>query len=131
MTIRPLCETCLRALNDGDLVTVQALFTPEATVLSPLYGLRPAAAFYACLFAGTGRSDTTLLHRFESPEDPGAIALQFRHLRTLTDGTEAPFECVDVFDLAGDRAHFAKMTIFDDTAPLRADFERTRTTAPA
>lgn len=123
MTHENLCHRYLAALNTGDLRGVQALFTPDAVVVSPLYGVRPAQAFYAELFADTSRSETTLLHVFDNPAEGRAVALHFRYVWTLASGAVVSFECVDVFELAEDRQRFCKLTIIYDTALLRADFD--------
>ncbi|MBB3173371.1 hypothetical protein FHR90_001194 [Endobacter medicaginis] len=119
-----LCIDYLTALNEGDLDAVRALFAEGASVVSPLYGKRPAHDFYAELFADTSRSDTTLLNIFDTSEASRSVALHFRYLWTLADGTSASFECVDVFELNVERTKFEKLTIIYDTAPLRLDFER-------
>ena len=124
MTPDALCHAYLEALNAGDLDAVLALFTEDATVVSPLYGVREARGFYADLFADTERSVTTPLNLFTSPG--GAVALHFRYDWTLADGTPVTFEVVDVFELTEAGDQFAKCTIIYDTAPLRADFEAAR-----
>ncbi|PLL10846.1 hypothetical protein C0V75_19390 [Tabrizicola sp. TH137] len=126
MTARDLCHRYLHALNTGDLEGVYALFTPDASIVSPLYGTRPARAFYAELFADTNRSETTLINIFDSSASGEAVALHFRYRWTLSTGKVVAFECVDVFDLAPDGQAFTSMTIIYDTAPLRADFEAAR-----
>ncbi|SDF45916.1 nuclear transport factor 2 family protein [Limimaricola pyoseonensis] len=126
MTPEDLCRRYLDALNTSDLVGVRALFTPDAEIVSPLYGVRPAHDFYAELFADTTRSKTTLLNVFDSSAERQSVALHFHYVRTLASGKVVEFECVDVFDLAEDRQRFTRMTIIYDTAPLKADFEATR-----
>ncbi|MGP6088562.1 nuclear transport factor 2 family protein [Antarctobacter jejuensis] len=126
MTLENLCHRYLAALNAGDLDGVRALFTPDAEILSPLYGARPAHDFYAELFADTTRSQTSLLNVFDSSAQGRTVALHFRYVWTLASGKVVDFECVDVFELAEDRQHFTRMTIIYDTAPLRADFEASR-----
>lgn len=122
MTIQQLCIDYLKALNEGNLDGVRALFTEEAKVVSPLYGERLAFDFYADLFADTSRSDTTLLNVFDTSEASKSVALHFRYLWTLADGKPVSFECVDVFELNNKRDRFEKLTIIYDTAPLRQDF---------
>ncbi|MCB1337679.1 MAG: nuclear transport factor 2 family protein [Maritimibacter sp.] len=119
-----LCHRYLAALDAGDLDAVLALFAPGAEVVSPLYGTKPAAEFYAALFADTEASDTTLLNIFDSAGDGGAVALHFRYGWTLADGTPVSFEVVDVIELTEARDAFARLTIIYDTAPLRADWSR-------
>jgi steroid delta-isomerase len=41
-----LVERYLAALEAADLDAVLALFAPDATVVSPLYGTHPAREFY-------------------------------------------------------------------------------------
>lgn len=126
MTSQDLCRRYLDALNTGDLEGVCALFAPDARILSPLYGTRPAREFYTELFADTTRSETTPINIFDNSSLGGAVALHFRYVWTLSSGKIVAFECVDVFELAPDGQHFAGMTIIYDTAPLRAEFAAAR-----
>jgi hypothetical protein len=123
MDAEALCKSYLNALNRSDLSAVCSLFTADAVAHSPLYGVRPARAFYAELFADTSRSETTLLNIFDSSSNGSAAALHFRYVWTLKSGKAAAFECVDVFELSEDRNQFTKIVIIYDTAQLRADFE--------
>ncbi|WP_424929899.1 nuclear transport factor 2 family protein [Amaricoccus tamworthensis] len=127
MTTKQLCTDYLNALNEGDLNAVRAMFAADGTVVSPLYGERPAHDFYADLFADTRQSVTTLLNVFDTSESSNAVALHFRYDWTLADGTPASFECVDVFELNDTRDSFTKLTIIYDNAPLREDFNRLKT----
>lgn len=122
MTLDDLCNRYLDALNTGDLEGVRALFTADAEIVSPLYGVH----FYAELFADTSRSQTTLLNIFDRSTEGHSVALHFRYVWTLASGKIVEFECVDVFELTEDRHLFARMTIIYDTAPLRADFDASR-----
>ncbi|MDF0490404.1 nuclear transport factor 2 family protein [Sphingomonas sp. H39-1-10] len=123
MTSIELCEHYLAGLNSGDLDAVLALFTPDAQVSSPLYGVRDARSFYTDLFADTERSETQLLNVFDTSSGGPAIALHFEYDWTLGSGKLVKFECVDVFELTEDAQRFRKITIIYDTAHLRADFE--------
>lgn len=130
MSLARLCERYLAALNEGDLEAVLALFAPEASVVSPLYGVKPATQFYRELFADTSRSQTRLLNVFLPQDDAASVALHFRYDWTLANGQPVSFECVDVFELDAARERFTRLTIIYDTAPLRAEFEASRA-APA
>lgn len=122
MTTKQLCTDYLDALNRGDLDAVRAMFTDDGSVVSPLYGVRPAFDFYADLFSDTSRSVTTLLNVFDTSNGTNSVALHFRYQWTLADGKQVAFECVDVFELNDARDRFTKLTIIYDTAPLRGDF---------
>ena len=124
MTSKELCERYLEALNAGSVEQVLALFDPDATVLSPLYGKMSATTFYRALFADTNRSETRFANLFESAAGP--VALQFHYRWTMASGRVVEFDCVDVFELNADRSRFTGLTIIYDTAPLRADFEDAR-----
>ena len=126
MSAKDLCEAYLDALNRSDLEAVQAMFPADGMVLSPLYGAQNAHDFYARLFADTSQSDTKLLNVFSQSEDSQCVALHFKYNWTLASGKLVSFECVDVFELTEDRKQFAKLTIIYDTAPLREDFEQSR-----
>ena len=126
MTTRQLCLDYLKALNEGNLEDVRALFSENAKVVSPLYGVRTAYDFYAELFKDTNRSETSLLNVFDKSETSKSVALHFRYLWTLADGKQVSFECVDVFELNSARDRFEKLTIIYDTAPLRQDFDNLR-----
>lgn len=125
MNSEQLCAAYLEALNAGSLDRVLALFDPAAVVVSPLYGTMPAEPFYRELFADTNRSVTQPLHVFEA-KDNASVALHFRYAWTLRSGKVVEFECVDVFELTLARDRFAKLTIIYDTAPLKADFEKSQ-----
>jgi hypothetical protein len=126
MIAEDLCRAYLAALNAGNRDAVRALFSSDAVVVSPLYGIWPAEGFFKTLFDASRQSQTTLINVFASVRDNAAIALQFRYLWTLATGKTVEFECVDVFELTDDRQRFRKMTIIYDTAPLRSDWEVAR-----
>jgi ketosteroid isomerase-like protein len=126
MTTRQICLDYLKALNEGNLENVRALFSENAKVVSPLYGVRTAFDFYADLFRDTSRSETSLLNVFDTSETSQSVALHFRYQWTLADGKQVSFECVDVFELNSARDRFDKLTIIYDTAPLRQDFDNLR-----
>lgn len=126
MTPDDLCHRYLAALNAGDLDAVCALFAPGATVVSPLYGVIDATAFYRDLFADTSRSATTPINTFLPSGKADSVALHFRYRWTLKSGKVVEFECVDVFELSADGQQFTKLTIIYDTAPIRDDFAACR-----
>ena len=118
-----LCQRYLAALESGDKDTVTALFSEDARIHSPLYGVLPADVFYAALFADTGTSHTQFIRSFQQSSDGRAIALQFRYRWTLADGSVTEFECADIFELAPGNMLFSSLTILYDTAPLRRAFD--------
>ncbi|MCH1867457.1 nuclear transport factor 2 family protein [Nocardioides sp. CFH 31398] len=116
----------LEALARADLDGVLALFAEDAVVHSPLYGDRPAQAFYEELFADTERSELTLRSVMHGERDGHpVVSFWFDFDWTLADGTPAPFTVVDVAEL-DDEGLVTDLHIVYDTAPLRAAFERQR-----
>ncbi|MGI5204861.1 nuclear transport factor 2 family protein [Spirillospora sp. CA-108201] len=120
MTPHGLASAYLSALEAGDLEGVLGLFHPEAVVHSPLYGPLRAAEFYPRLLADTGRSE---LHLRGVTQGERLVGVWFRFDWTLSSGTAAGFECVDMLELDGEGL-IATLRIFYDTATTRAAFER-------
>ena len=111
MTTKQLCIDYLKALNEGNLADVRALFSDNAKVVSPLYGVLDAFDFYADLFKDTNRSETSLLNVFDTSEMSKSVALHFRYEWTLADGKLVSFECVDVFELNDARDRFEPLRV--------------------
>lgn len=125
---RPSCSRSryLAALAGADLARILALFTPDATVDSPLYGTLPAADFYPTLLADTEASRLTLRATMAGEvEGRPVVSFWFDFDWTLASGEPAPFTVVDVAELADD-GRIDRLHIVYDTAPIRAAFERQR-----
>ncbi|GAA0196249.1 hypothetical protein GCM10008944_11670 [Cytobacillus oceanisediminis] len=126
-----LSHRYLEALEAGDLAGVLALFAPDATVVSPLYGTLPATEFYPLLLADTGQSRLTLRTTMTGEVDGRTVvSLWFDFDWTLASGEPAPFTVVDVAELDPD-GRIERLHIVYDTAPIRAAFDRQRGAGPA
>ncbi|KQP85207.1 nuclear transport factor 2 family protein [Aeromicrobium sp. Leaf291] len=126
-----LSHRYLEALEAGDLAGVLALFAPDATVVSPLYGTLPATEFYPLLLADTGQSRLTLRTTMTGEVDGRTVvSLWFDFDWTLASGEPAPFTVVDVAELDAD-GRIDRLHIVYDTAPIRAAFDRQRGAGPA
>jgi steroid delta-isomerase len=112
----------LSGLDGGSVAAVLACFTPDAVVVSPLYGTLPATRFYPALFADSAPSSTTLRRVYVDPDEPREVALAFHYDWTLGDGTAAPFDVVDLLTLDAAWERIERLTICYDTAPLRASW---------
>lgn len=122
MDVDTLVRRYLGALAAADPDAATALFAPDGTVVSPLYGTLPAAEFYPALFADTASS---VLHHRRTLTAEGTVAFWFDFDWVLADGTPAPFTVVDVAELADD-GRIERLHIVYDTHPLRAAWERQR-----
>ncbi len=121
-----LVERYLAALGAADLDAVLALFAPDATVVSPLYGTLPARDFYPVLFADTAESRLTLKATMRGTRDGrDLVSFWFDFDWTLASGEPAPFSVVDVAGL-DDAGRIERLTIVYDTAPIRSAFDRQR-----
>lgn len=126
-----LSHRYLEALEAGDLAGLLALFAPDATVISPLYGTLPATEFYPLLLADTGQSRLTLRTTMTGEVDGRTVvSLWFDFDWTLASGEPAPFTVVDVAELDPD-GRIERLHIVYDTAPIRAAFDRQRGAGPA
>jgi ketosteroid isomerase-like protein len=119
-----LVDRYLLALGTADLPGMLALFRDDAVVHSPLYGDLPASEFYPALFADTGAAELTLLGIMHGQSAAGRPLLSFLfHFDwTLPGGTRAPFDVVDVAELADD-GRIASLRIIYDTVRVRPAFE--------
>ena len=112
----------LQFLGAADYDHLISLFSEEAVVHSPLYGKVTAAKFYKDLFKDTAESKLTLINLFTGEEEnTGAIHFQFDW--TLSDGTKAPFEVVDVCKFSPD-GKIEELKIIYDSARTRPAFEK-------
>ena len=119
-----LVDEYLAALETADVVRILALFTDDATVDSPLYGIVPARDFYPRLFRDTAQSTLRLRSVMvgETTDRRPTVGFWFDFDWTLSDGTRAPFTVVDVAELDHEQ-RIESLHILYDTAPLRAEFE--------
>ncbi len=121
MTEKELADAYIAALDAGDLKGLLALFAPDATVYSPLYGSFPAPVFYKEMFAKSGNSKGTLLGVLGRGQTVGKrplMAFWFRFDWILASGKHAPFDVVDLCEL-DDEGRIVKLNIVYDTATVR------------
>ncbi|RZS36890.1 ketosteroid isomerase-like protein [Herbihabitans rhizosphaerae] len=127
LTPSDLVSRYLDALERSDLDAVLALFAPDAVVHSPLYGERPPAEFYPELFADTSAAKLTLHGVMEGRTRDGAplVSFWFHFDWRLPSGVAAPFDVVDLAELAED-GRIAALRILYDTVDVRPSFEAAR-----
>lgn len=120
----PIVAAYLRAVEEGDVAGMLALFADGAIVHSPLYGTLPAEEFYPALFADTGSASLTLLGtmRGTSVEGRALLSFLFHFDWVLPNGTRAPFDVVDVAELDDDGL-ISSIRIVYDTVDVRPAFE--------
>ncbi|HEX3388875.1 MAG TPA: nuclear transport factor 2 family protein [Streptosporangiaceae bacterium] len=124
MTAQELAEAYLGALSRADLDALATLFSDGALVHSPLYGPLPAARFFPALFADTAESRLTLRGVTQGSTAQGTplVTIWFHFDWRLPSGQRAPFDVVDVLELAAD-GRIAALHIVYDTADVRPVFE--------
>ncbi len=109
-------QTYLGALESADLETLLALFTPDAVVHSPLYGVLSPQDFYPKLLEETHQSQITLKGILTGPPYTAAY---FTYTWTLKNSKTVTFDCVDLFEQAPGSDRFKSLTILYDTYPVR------------
>ena len=124
MTPQELAEAYLGALGRGDLGAMAGLFADGAVVASPLYGPLPAADFFPALFADTAQSRLTLrgVTHGSTAQGTPLVTIWFHFDWQLRSGQRAPFDVVNVLELAADD-RIAVLHIMYDTADVRPLFE--------
>lgn len=111
----------LQHLEAADYDSLISLFTQNAIVHSPLYGKMSASQFYKDLFEDTAESKLTLLNIFTG-EKENTAAVHFLFDWTLSNGTPAPFEVVDVCKFSTD-GKIQELKIIYDSMKTRAAFD--------
>lgn len=120
-----VCERYLAAIDRGDLAAIEAMFTPDAEVVSPLYGRMPAAEFHRALLADAGRARLQLRNLFDAANRAPSGAMHLSCALTFAEET-VEFEAVDLFELAPDGERFSGLTIIYDSPATRDAYARLR-----
>lgn len=122
-----IMQAYLKALESADLTAILSLFSKDAKVHSPLYGERPAKAFFPELLQDSRTSRIEPLAFFGSSQaNRGAV--NFHYHWTLADGQAVTFDCVDLFDF-DQRGKIKRLRIIYDTAQTRPALAQLRGSA--
>lgn len=117
MDSQAFAATYLTLLRDGNAIALANLFSKDGVVVSPVYGIVPANAFYKTLFADTQSSELTLDGVFHEAASNRLIVL-FDYDWTLTNGKSVFFKVADVFEFDA-QGKVEKLTIIYDTSVSR------------
>jgi hypothetical protein len=125
VTPQQLADAYLGALGRADLAAMLDLFSDGALVHSPLYGPAPAGDFFPALFSDTSEARLTLRGVTQGAAADGAplVSIWFHFDWRLPSGRKAPFDVVDVLELAAD-GRIAALHIVYDTVDVRPAFEQ-------
>ena len=114
---KSIAKCYLEYLHNGTIDRLLQLFSQEAIVDSPLYGIRKASDFYQELQADTLRSELELLGIFDE-ENRSDLAVYFRYRWTLKNGEVVSFDVVDIIRFDASQK-IEKLKIIYDTALVR------------
>ena len=115
-------QAYLDYLAKADYKQLMSLFSPNAEVISPLYGVQKASDFYQQLFEDTNESILVFQDSFVNEEKKTA-SLNFLYTWKMANGEETYFDCIDVFQF--DENHKIKqLKIIYDTAATRPLFNK-------
>ena len=117
MSKQEIAKVYIEFLSKGDAASIIRLFAVSGTVHSPIYGLKPAAAFYQDLFKDTNQSALVIKGIFEEA-DKNQLALYFEYKWTLKSGKQVVFDVVDILEFDED-LKIQKLTIIYDTVRSR------------
>ena len=112
LPMETIIQSYFSALETGSAEKVLSLFSQEAVVHSPLYGVQPANQFYQSLFEDTNASQLTVHQIFTDQEK--AAAAHFSYHWTLKNGKQVQFEGVDLFQF-DDQNRITELRIIYDT----------------
>jgi len=113
-------KSYLKALEQGDLDGVLALFSDDSCIYSPLQGKKlPPAEFFPQVFKASAAASITLIDIFLNSSSGNRTAAYFQYDWTLPDGAKTCFEAVDIFEFSELDDKIISMTALFDTHPLR------------
>ncbi len=107
-----------------DYEEIIKLFTTSATIHSPLYGKKSAAAFYREMIADSEKMKVEIKNIFQSLDHPHQLAGHVVFTWHLRDGTVAHGECVDIFEFPANEEKIASITIIYDTLATRPAYTK-------
>ncbi len=110
-------QAYLSFLAKANYEKLMSLFTPEAVIISPLYGIQKASIFYQKLFEDTKESTLTLQDSFVN-EDKKTACIHFLYQWKMANGKETYFDCIDIFQFDKDNK-IKQLKIIYDTADTR------------
>ena len=106
----------LNELSDGNTNGIISLFSDNAKVKSPVYGIMLATEFYTKLAEDTSSSEIKLLQIYQSITDyekSDEWAACFNYKWTLLDGILVDFDVVDLFKFNADNLITELRIIYD------------------
>lgn len=125
MGLTGVCERYVAALDRGDIDAIDALFTPDAEVISPLYGRLAASEFHRALLTDARAAHLELRNLFDAANRAPAGAMHLRCALTFAEET-VEFDAVDLFELTPDGERFTRLTIIYDSPATRAAYAALR-----
>ncbi len=117
MDIETIAQNYLSFLEKGDIPKILSLFTKDGTVVSPVYGTKPAREFYQHLSNDTHKSVIKFDGIFFEKEKH-RIALLFDYQWVLKNHKKVAFKVMDIIDF-NDNLKIEKLTIIYDTVVSR------------
>lgn len=123
-----IIRSYLSALEEGVLTKILELFTSDAIIVSPLYGIMSATEFYTSLCNDTAKSRITCHDIYSSSLNCAHGAAYFTYEWQLANEQEVKFECVDIFEFDETAGKIAKVTIIYDSSSTRQAFSELRET---
>ncbi|WP_206696916.1 hypothetical protein [Marinomonas algicola] len=108
----------LAELEKCNIEKICQLFDKNADIYSPFLGWMKPRPFFEKLRDVSGPSKIIPIDIFLSSNDNLSVTAYFRYDWTLSDGSTAPFDCIDIFDFTTEML-IEKMVIVYDTHPIR------------
>lgn len=122
MTRREVASSYLELLEKGDMNQVLTLFSENAIIHSPIYGIRKASHFYKELASDTHNSKLELKGIFEN-EDLKQVAIFFNYQWTLKNAKEINFDVVDILTFSENLKIETLQIIYDTVVSRKAIVE--------
>ncbi|WP_444921629.1 nuclear transport factor 2 family protein [Microbulbifer sp. CnH-101-G] len=117
-----LCYQYIAAVEQGNLEALLALFTPNASVYSPIFGECSVKSFYSYIFRSISNRTMVLRNILYGGVKTNQVAIYLSYTRSVEGRDPATIDVVDLFDFTDDFSAFSSVKIIYDTAPIHGDF---------
>jgi ketosteroid isomerase-like protein len=121
---RQVANQYIDFLEKGNISELLKLFTEDAIIDSPIYGIKSAADFYNELSNDTTNSELKLKGIFDD-KDSINIALYFNYKWTMKNGKLVNFDVVDIIEF-NEENQITKLKIIYDTVKSRGMIDELR-----
>jgi hypothetical protein len=111
----PVLAEFVKLVESGsqDINQFVSLYTPDATVESPMYGVKPVREFYTAFLPTLQGMKFVNKHKLIDPTQPNTAAVYFTGQGEVS-GKPVQIQSIDLLELTEDGTKIKKLTLFSE-----------------